>query len=776
MLIQPWGLAPRSGTSSATSAWPGRGCGSSWRSAPSANTCASFRRSIEQRIVAAGAGAAERRRPLDDRDARPGAGASGSGARRLRDRRARIARQAQPDHAAAALSRVAEGARARAAIAGAARPTSRPALGAATSGGCSPIPTPRSAPRPSRALARISNEDAASLARPMLADPRPADPRPRRPLRSPTSTQADDLDVAEAALAGAHRRHLAKDARSARRDVAVAIRQIADPRFRRLLIPLLYDPAPDVADEAMASVRAAGADDFVFVPTLDRAAAASPAEGPRARRCSSATASRSSTPSRTSCAIPRKTSGCGGTSPRRWRSFPTQKSVDVLAAALDDRDGFLRYKAVIGARAAAAEQPALTFPREPIEKLTLGEGTPSTSTTCRCTTTSSDQDRLPARLAAGAARSSRRSHAAMDRIYRLLGVDLSAGRTSRAAQWTLAARRSRAARASASEYLDNILERPAAQADHAGARGDAARREGARAATSCSRRGRATSRKRSLQLINDDDQVDRRRGHRRRRAAQGLGARRRHRARAGAPRRARLVRVRGGVVGARREADAGRTAPRALARAAAGRGAGRSRCATLPLFASVSASTSCSASPAPRRQVRHDPGSVLLQEGAVPETIHFLLDGRVIGFEPRRRAAVDWRRRWRWGSPRHCRGRPMRGNAAHRRPAVTLVLTVEELRTLLADNIDLVTGLFTTLSGRAGDAEAAVHPTHAGAEFEELAASGFTPVEKVLALQRVPIFSRGSGRRNAPSRRYRAGRLDEGGEPLFAESRHPPCG
>ncbi len=41
-----------------------------------------------------------------------------------------------------------------------------------------------------------------------------------------------------------------------------------DPRFRRLLIPLLYDPAPEVADEAMVSVRAAGSDDFVFVPTL----------------------------------------------------------------------------------------------------------------------------------------------------------------------------------------------------------------------------------------------------------------------------------------------------------------------------------------------------------------------------------------------------------------------------------------------------------------------------------------------------------------------------
>ena len=51
-------------------------------------------------------------------------------------------------------------------------------------------------------------------------------------------------------------------------DVAIAIRQIANPRFRRLLIPLLYDPAPDVADEAMESVQVAGKDDFIYVPTL----------------------------------------------------------------------------------------------------------------------------------------------------------------------------------------------------------------------------------------------------------------------------------------------------------------------------------------------------------------------------------------------------------------------------------------------------------------------------------------------------------------------------
>src|SRR5687767_14675849 len=86
------------------------------------------------------------------------------------------------------------------------------------------------------ALGAISNEDAASLARPMLADD---DPRIRATAAAAlsTSTREEDLDVAEAALAGLIA-DTSEGARSARRDVAMAIRQTSLPRFRRLLIPL----------------------------------------------------------------------------------------------------------------------------------------------------------------------------------------------------------------------------------------------------------------------------------------------------------------------------------------------------------------------------------------------------------------------------------------------------------------------------------------------------------------------------------------------------------
>ena len=73
--------------------------------------------------------------------------------------------------------------------------------------------------------------------------------------------------------------------------------------------------------------------------------------------------------------------------------------------------------------------------------------------------------------------------------------------------------------------------------------------------------------------------------------------------------------------------------------------------------------------------------------------------------------------------------------------AVTLVMRRSELRTLLADNVDLVSGLFATLSATPPGVTATEAGT-VGADLVELARSGLSPVEKVLALQRVPLFAR----------------------------------
>ena len=96
------------------------------------------------------------------------------------------------------------------------------------------------------------------------------------------------------------------------------------------------------------------------------------------------------------------------------------------------------------------------------------------------------------------------------------------------------------------------------------------------------------------------------------------------------------------------------------------------RLADLPLFASVSVDELFRIASA-SKQVRHDPGTVLLSEGATPEMIHLLLDGDVVasgghdgtaddqrsgaarvrrgargrGGEPDDRRPRAWRSRWR---------------------------------------------------------------------------------------------------------------------------------
>jgi CRP-like cAMP-binding protein len=166
-----------------------------------------------------------------------------------------------------------------------------------------------------------------------------------------------------------------------------------------------------------------------------------------------------------------------------------------------------------------------------------------------------------------------------------------------------------------------------------------------------------------------------------------------------------------------------------------------SRLRTLPLFASISvdelfrlASTS--------RQVRHQPGAVLLQEGAVPETIHVLLDGRVTS-SGTKASPETIEAPATLGFVHALQGVAVRNTIRTIDTAVTLALTVDEFRTLLADNTDLVRGLFTTLAERADPASISdLRSTGSVSEFRELTADGLSPVEKILALQRVPVFAR----------------------------------
>lgn len=582
------------------------------------------------------------------------------------------------------------------------------------------------------ALGSISQADAATLARPMLAE---ADPRIRSTAAvalagSPTPA---DVDMAETALL-----EIANDsrdtARQARRDVAVAVRQIADPRFRRLLIPLLYDPSPEVADEAMDSVRAAGTDDFVFVPTLVSLLRNRQLKG-RAR----AVLVGYGEPVIDALAHFMRDEDedvwVRRHIPATLAQIPTQKSVDVLVGALEERDGFLRYKAIAALERLRRHDAPLLFPRPTIEALALREGRSYFNYLSLHSNLFGKQQLSADSLLAQALEE--KMDRTKDRVYRLLMLTYP-WKDIAAARWTLEHGDPRS-RASASEYLDNVLtgqlrklimpvieELPP---DEKVKRGNVLLKTRPRDVEET-----------LLQLINDEDQVV---------AAAAIDVVRDRKLWALADDLEHVLEhrdVRDWYVFeaaswalAEQRMPAERRRQLWLEPLPAAELAGRLR--ALPLFASVSVDELFRIAGA-SRQVRHEPGTILLDDGAVPETIHLLLDGRVTAASrdgvPQTIDAPA-----ALGFVQALQGVPVHTSMRTVDLTVTLALTADELRTLLADNTDLVRGLFATLAERADAATVSnLQSTGAARALEEMSADGLSPVEKILALQRVPVFSR----------------------------------
>src|SRR4051812_18959003 len=468
------------------------------------------------------------------------------------------------------------------------------------------------------ALAAIDQEDAVSLARPLLADP---DPRIRTTaaIALAGSSQPADVDLAESVLI-----ELSSDSgdtnRKARRDVAVAVRHIAEPRFRRLLIPLLYDPAPEVADEAMESVRAAGTGDFVFLPALITLLRNRVLKG-RARAVIVSYGEAALDALNFFMCDDGEDIWVRRHIPATIGQIPSQKSVDVLVAGLQQQDGFMRYKTVAALERLRRGQAAFTFPREPIEALAVSEGN-------RYYTYLSLHHNLFAKQALQ--RDSLLSDALTqkmarikDRIYRLLAL-IYPWKDIAAAEWTLQHGDSRS-RASASEYLDNVLS------------GNLRKRimpllEDLPAEEKV-RRGNVLIKSRPrdieetlLQLINDDDQVV---------AAAAIDVVRQNQMWALADDIEHVLEhrdVRDWYVFeaaswalAEKRMPAERRRELWLEPLPAAEIAGRLR--SLPLFASVSVDELFRIADA-SRQVRHDAATVLLADGLIPQTIHLLLEGR----------------------------------------------------------------------------------------------------------------------------------------------------
>jgi AAA family ATP:ADP antiporter len=582
------------------------------------------------------------------------------------------------------------------------------------------------------ALAAIRGEDAANLARPLLAD---RDPRIActASVVLASSSREKDVEDAEAALV-----RITSDTRpeaaAARRDVAAALARLPNPRLRPVLIPLLYDSDPEVAEEALRAAKALGSSDFLFVPTLVSLL--------RRRRFKSA--ARDVLVSYGEPVLDVLSHFLHDADEDIWvrrhlpatiARFETQKAVDILTGALGQSDGFLRYKAVAGLERLRRANADLTFPREPLEALALNEGRRYLSYLTlghNLTQAGVPKDSLlVAALKEKAARAS-------DRVYRLLAL-IYPWKDIAASRWALQRGDARA-RSSASEYLDNILT------------GNLRKRlmlvvedmpfeEKVRKAHVQLRSRQRDVEETLLELINDDDQVL---------SAAAIDLVRELKVESLeddvehvlAHRDAKdwyVFEAASWTLAARRVGEAKRRdlwlEPLPAVEIAA-------RLRRLPLFASLGVDELFRIA-GTGRQTRHDPGHVLLQDGATPETVHVLLDGTVAK-RGQGSPARDVQAPATLGFEEALEGRPMAETVRCTTTCVTLSAPADAVQALLADNTDLVEGLFRTLL-EAAPADGADRTVIKGAELKDLqtlATGGLSAVEKVLVLQAVPVFTR----------------------------------
>jgi ATP:ADP antiporter, AAA family len=301
-----------------------------------------------------------------------------------------------------------------------------------------------------RAVAEFEHEDAAVLMRRHLAD---AEPRVvvTSAIALANSGRPDDVQAAESAL-----EQLISDVRetaaAGRAEAATALAHIDDPRFRALLVPLLYDRDPAVVQKAIRSAREMGASDGLFVPgllsLLGHRALKAPARDALVGYGETiiGALAHALRDQREHVWIRRHI-------PATLAQLGTQRSMDALVAALDDPDGFLRYKAIAAIEKIRRDHPAISCPRAVLESQVVREssryynGLTLQHNLLRHAPDAADsllsralQDKL---------------HRTIDRIYRLLGLLYHAGDVA-AARYTIEQGESRR-RAAAVEYLDNLL-------------------------------------------------------------------------------------------------------------------------------------------------------------------------------------------------------------------------------------------------------------------------------------------------------------------------------
>jgi AAA family ATP:ADP antiporter len=300
-----------------------------------------------------------------------------------------------------------------------------------------------------RALADFSHVDAAVLLRRHLGDPEP-EVVVTAAMALAQSGVGEDVDAAERTF-----KRLISDSRDAgavgRREVAVALAHVTAPRFRPLLVPLIYDHDPRVVEAAIGSARTLGASDGLFLPALTSLL------GHRVLK----KAARDALVGYGGAAIaalahaladPREDLWVRRHIPGTLALIPTQAAMDALIGALGDSDRFLRFKVIAAVEKLHRQHRSLAFPAGVIERSVLQEASRYCNYLCENDDLRRDMRAHGTLLVR--ALDENLDHA-IDCIYRLLGLLYDTDHVA-AARYTIEHGDGRR-RAAAVEYLDNLL-------------------------------------------------------------------------------------------------------------------------------------------------------------------------------------------------------------------------------------------------------------------------------------------------------------------------------